>query len=347
MSHVPKRLPLIAAAAIVAVALLTPGHAVAAKTLPGAVVGSGPAPLYDPNTGSSFRAASAAQADAVVAAYWTPERLASAKPVQLDEAAIKAAAAKAEVALSKPAKPLYGDAPAAPSIQTGDVGINVNFTHAAGKVFFRNPSDGGNYVCSGGTLNTPKQRIVITAGHCVHGGSGQTWMQNWVFYPGYQNGEGAAGRFAAYTFWTTQGWTNNSNFSYDTAFVPTHLNQYGQKVVARVGGNGIIYDPGRPFVTSIGYPTHVGNGGQLQTFCQGTLSRRNVFNSDQQLNCNLRRGASGSVWLKDYDTSFARLGWAVANYSYFFSNEDPSPAFGPYWDTWTKNVRDAAENSSP
>ncbi len=347
MFHVPKRLPLIAAAAI-ALALVTPGQALAAAPSPSAVIGSGPAPLYDAGTGASFRATNAAQADAVIAAYWTPERLASAKavelPAKLAESAVKASAA---VVPDRPARPQYGDAPAAPSIKTDDIGVTVNFSNAAGKVFFRNPSDGLNYVCSGGTLNTPKQRIVITAGHCVHGGSGQTWMQNWVFMPGYSNGEGAAGRFSAFTFWTTNGWVNDSDFGYDTAFVPTNLNQFGQKVVARVGGNGIIYDPGRPFVTSLGYPVHVGNGGQLQTFCQGTLSRRNLFNGDQKLNCNLRGGASGSPWLKDYDTSFAGLGWAVANYSYYFSNENPSPAFGPYWDTWTRGVRDAAETSSP
>lgn len=342
-----KRLPVLAAAAV-ALALLVPGQAVAAAAPPDKVISSGKVAVFDARTGTERIAANAADADAVIAAYWTPQRLASAREVALPT--VKEAAVRSQVQ-RRPEKPIIGDSPTAPTIrgpEADDVSVAVNFTHAAGKIFFRDPSDGKNYVCSGGTVSTPKQRMVITAGHCVHGGKGKQWMQNWVFYPGYQSGEGAAGRFSAYTFWTTNGWVNNSNFSYDTAFVPTNLNQYGQKIVARVGGNGIIYNPGRPYVTSIGYPVHVGNGGQLQTFCQGGLSRRNLFNGDQKLNCNLRGGASGSLWLKDYDTAaFPRLGWAVANYSYYFSNENPSPAFGPYWDTWTKNLRDAAENSSP
>src|SRR3712207_8520122 len=52
---------------------------------------------------------------------------------------------------------------------------------------------GLDYVCSAGAVNSGKRRLVLTAGHCVHGGRGGQWMQNWVFYPGYQNGEGPAG----------------------------------------------------------------------------------------------------------------------------------------------------------
>ncbi len=354
MSHLTKRLPVLTVAVAVA-ALLVPGHATAAppsaaatSTSPGAVTGAA-APLFDPGTGRRFTAVDTARADAVIAAYWTPQRRAAALPVT-PSARPGTSAVSDQSAQERTAKPILGDAPAAPTIagpKGKELASAVNFTQAAGKVFFHDPSDGLDYVCSGGTLNTPKQRIVITAGHCVHGGKGKMWMENWAFYPGYQNGEGAAGHFAAYTFWTTQGWVNDSNFGYDTAFVPTNVNQYGQKLIARVGGNGIIYNPGRPYVTSIGYPTHVGNGGEQQTYCQGQLSRRDLFNGDQKLNCNLRRGASGSAWLKDYDTSYPGLGWAVANYSYFFGDQNPSPAFGPYWDTWTKNLRDTAENSSP
>jgi hypothetical protein len=337
-----KRLPLLAVAAV-AVALVIPNYAIAATTPGGAAVGSSGVQLFDPRSGGQVTATSAAQADEILTAYWTPQRLASAQPVTLPKNA-----GQPQQEMRQFATKVYGDAPAAPTIRKNDdAGIAVNFTHAAGKVFFFNPSDGKNYVCSGGTLNTPKLRLVITAGHCVHGGSGKTWMQNWVFMPGYSSGEGPAGRFSAWQFWTTNGWINDSNFGYDTAFVITNTNQFGEKVVARVGGNGIIYNPGRPFVTSLGYPVHVGNGGELQTFCQGGLSRRNIFNGDQKLNCNLRGGASGSAWLQDYDTSFPRLGWAVANYSYYFSDENPSAAFGPYWDSWTRGVRDAAENASP
>jgi hypothetical protein len=71
-------------------------------------------------------------------------------------------------------------------------------------------------------------------------------------HPGYQFGQGAPGAFPAYQLWAKNGWINNSDTHYDYAFTITQNNAAGQRVVERVGGNGLTVNPGRPFVTFIG-----------------------------------------------------------------------------------------------
>jgi hypothetical protein len=96
-------------------------------------------------------------------------------------------------------------------------------------------------------------------------------------------------------------------------------------------------------VTAIGYPSNF-LGGETQSYCQVTLKRRSIFNSDQELNCNRLAGASGEPWLKDYNNS-NQLGYIVSNNSYR-THEGP-PVYGPYYDSATQALYRAAENASP
>jgi hypothetical protein len=323
---------------VAAAALVAPTSASAQPAAETGSASSGLVPVFDAGSGRSEMLTPAAAAP-VITNYWTPDRLAAAKPMPM------------------PAPRFSSHAPAQPSGPQRDVatpvtaaigGVHpaVNFTNAEGRVFFHNPADGFDYACSAGTINTGRRRLVLTAGHCVHGGSGGQWMQNWVFYPGYQFGGGAPGAFPAYQLWAKNGWINNSDTHYDYAFAITQNNAAGQRVVDRVGGNGLTINPGRPFVTFIGYPDNV-SGGEQQAFCQGQLSRRSIFNSDQQLNCNIGEGSSGGPWLRDYDTSFPGLGWAVSNTSYGINPDPQGPVFGPYYDDDTNSLLQAAENASP
>jgi hypothetical protein len=285
------------------------------------------------------RVVPAAQAAEIVAAYWTPERRARAIPVVAKTAAVapKRRAAEAEAAPKRIADPVSAKG------RSGTAAEVVNFTNAVGKVFYRDPVDGRDYQCSGSTVNSGKRRLVFTAGHCVHGGPGRQWMTNWAFQPGYQRGTGTPGVFPYYQLWAQSGWFASGDRHYDYGIGITWNNAAGSRVVDAVGGNGLIVNPGRPFVTAIGYPSNF-LGGETQSYCQVTLRRRSLFNSDQELNCWRGPGASGEPWLKDYNNANG-LGWIVSDNSYRI--RDAAPVYGPYFDGDTLALYNAAENASP
>lgn len=309
-------------------------------TASAADVSSSLVPVSDPNGATALVAPDLASG--IITTYWTPARRAAAVPAPTP-ASSPSVRTPAAAARESAGTPTVVAAPAAP--ESSGVRPLVSFTNAEGKVFFHNPADGRDYSCSGGTVNSGKRRLVLTAGHCVHGGSGQQWMTNWVFYPGYQSGAGSAGAFPAYQLWAKNGWINNSDNHYDYSFVITQTGPAGYRIVDTVGGNGLIVNPGRPYVTAIAYPGNF-NSGEVQAYCQGTLSRRSLINSDQQLNCDLRFGASGGPWLQDYSDS-STLGYAVSNQSYSLNSDGSGPEYGPYYDDDTTSLYNAAENASP
>jgi len=75
-----------------------------------------------------------------------------------------------------------------------------------GKIFFKNQS-GASFVCSGSVI---KKRLIATAGHCVHSGSGGAsgYYRDIVFVPAYSsNGTQAPyGTWAASSFKATPSW---------------------------------------------------------------------------------------------------------------------------------------------
>lgn len=292
------------------------------------------------------RAVPAAEAASLITQYWTPARRAAAirltgptvPPAAVAATGNTPAQADARAVPSRVASPV---APARGAVSAA----TVNFANAEGKVYFVDPRDGLGYQCSGGTVNSGKRRLVWTAGHCVHGGPGGQWMTNWVFEPGYQQGAGWPGVFPYYQLWAQSGWFNNGDRHYDYGVGITWNNASGQRVVDTVGGNGLIINPGRPFVTAIGYPSNF-LGGEIQSYCQVTLSRRSLFNSDQTLNCNRGAGASGEPWLQNYNNA-NQLGDIVSDNSYSLNSDHSAPEYGPYYDSDTAALYNAAENASP
>ncbi|NES25303.1 MAG: hypothetical protein F6K41_42015, partial [Symploca sp. SIO3E6] len=160
-----------------------------------------------------------------VATYWTPEKMANAQSLDPPQAALAPLASSTTepplpsvsgegkppiVNLTPNANPLF--TPLTPSnseVVPNNVGsIGAYFTSSrivpltadwsypyrtVGKLFF---SDNGvNFVCSASVL---RPRIILTAGHCVHRGSGGSsgFYSNFMFVPSYRDG------VAPYRQWT-------------------------------------------------------------------------------------------------------------------------------------------------
>jgi V8-like Glu-specific endopeptidase len=177
-----------------------------------------------------------------------------------------------------------------------------------GKVFFR--LRGGNYVCSATVVNSPNRSLVWTAGHCVAGE--RRWSKKVMFCPAYFDGACPYGEWVAKTLFTTGGWFDKGNFSYDLgAAVMYKLG--GQKIVNALGGQGIAWNQSRQqYWTAIGYPAAPPFDGMRLYACEDVtkfaLNPPRPGPNQIAIDCSMTGGSSGGGWLIDIapDTG---LGW--------------------------------------
>ena len=211
--------------------------------------------------------------------------------------------------------------------------VDVASSHAVGKVFFTDPTDGEDYVCSGGALNSVTKRLVITAGHCVHGGEDGEPMDNWIFVPHYDDGASPHGTFAARTYRTFEAWREDSSDEHDVAMVTTSTNEFGDLLVNEVGGHGLSVNFSKKlFLTALAYPASGIFDGESQFFCTGTT--KTVIDGRIRLDCGFTGGASGGPWMRNYSDS-TRLGSVNGVFSTLASSGWNR---SPYFDTKIKTM---------
>ena len=202
--------------------------------------------------------------------YWTSERMANATPI---ESAEQIADAQAQAAAGDSIKPMDEGKAAPEQVVAKPMAPTANASAtkaetADGRVTNYSQTNGKDYVCSGSSVTSSSKRLVITAGHCVHGGGKNgKWHQNWVFVPGYDRGKAPKGKFQAaslraYKDWIDKGGNNSAvGFNSDVAFVTTHDGTSGGKVNEKVGGHGIIAGGSWTFGVDIfGYPANLDRG---------------------------------------------------------------------------------------
>ncbi|MFJ3391601.1 trypsin-like serine peptidase [Leifsonia aquatica] len=280
--------------------------------------------------------------------YWTPERIAGAVPVETPELAATEvsprtlAAEEPETSISEAALPTESSAGvrAAPPV--------TNFSKTNGKVFFRDASDGKTYMCSGAALNSGSLRLVATAGHCVHGGPGKTWHQNWVFIPGYHKGSRPYGTFTASRLRTFSDWINHGQtglgFNSDVAFVTTYTSTSGSKLVNAVGGHRLTYGGNYDFdASNFGYPGNL-DSGEVMWACWGTTGSRlnSLYRFHSMSGCNFGGGASGGPWLANYSNA-TDLG-SIRTINSFGPASNTSYIAGPYLDSRIVGLYNDANN---
>ncbi|MEU4679095.1 hypothetical protein [Micromonospora sp. NPDC023737] len=279
--------------------------------------------------------------DPAVLAYWTQERMKAAKPLDAPgdaawiENTARAVASKTPAVATKPMPATIAKkVPNYPPPVT-------NFSITNGKLFIGGYESGS--WCSASAINTPSTRVLITAGHCVHGGQGGTWLTNLVFVPGYNafNADhDPVGRFQAYSLRTFNEWMNNSNFNRDVGWVTTFSGgDWGATVVDTVGGHGLAYNGGTEFDVSIfGYPSNH-DGGNTMWACWGVATDSSIWDDRSQIGCNFGPGSSGGPWIWDYDNG-SGLGWVRSVMS---TVDDSGVNRGPYFDTAVLDGTNAAD----
>jgi hypothetical protein len=265
--------------------------------------------------------ASAAQPEAArVLRYWTPARMASARPLEL--------------VLDKQGEPNLRFGRPAPAASASFLTIGTpeappySFN---GRIFIRVGNIRG--YCSGTAIDSPTRQLVLTAGHCVNAGAayrGNLWFRDLLFVPAYTAGKAPFGAFPARRnkVFAAPQWTNRNNSDFDVGAFLTHPNNRGINVADAVGGGATIaLDlPRRQRFASFGYPGNVKRmqGCNSPYVGDDRLSFSLPGPPTMAIRCHWAPGASGGGWLIADGTQINGL-------NAYLHIDDPGRTYGPYF----------------
>jgi hypothetical protein len=256
--------------------------------------------------------------------YWTPQRMASARPLEL----VLDGEGEPSLRFGRPAPRAGASFLAVPTPEVPPYSFN-------GRIFIR-VGDKRGY-CSGTAIDSPSRQLVLTAGHCVNAGSeyrGNLWYRKALFVPAYTAGEAPFGAFPAKPgrVFSAPQWTNGSNSDFDVGAFLTYPNNRGIDLADAVGGGATIaLDlPRAQRFASFGYP---GNVARMQA-CNSPYAGDDRFSfplpgpPTMSIDCHWAPGASGGGWLIEDGTRINGL-------NAYLHVDDPSRTYSPYFSSET------------
>ncbi|PNG98004.1 trypsin-like serine peptidase [Streptomyces malaysiensis] len=301
----------------------------------GTTAHAAPAPSPSPFVRGAAGTSVSTEEQRAAVRFWTTERLRAAQDVTTLPAArtakvVGAAPTTGErVAvppLPGPAAPASGPSTRATSPTAWTGGGLISTT--AGKVFFQNAS-GGTFACSATVANSDNRSVVLTAGHCTVDAATGTGYRNWVFIPGYNNGNRPYGTFSARgLFWDSQYVSTRGNANWDYAFaVMNTLN--GRTLADTVGAQGIAFNSqtGR-HVHSFGYGGSAAEGnGERLNHCEGNefADAGRPGSTMWGIDCVQTGGSSGGGFLADFSGGG---GYLIGNISVSAGANEYHPTLG-------------------
>jgi hypothetical protein len=246
-----------------------------------------------------------------ILAYWTPQRLADAKPrdfVRTPGGGFQ----KAPHQNAKPPRPGGGTTVTGASWTKGGA-----IQTRSGKVVFT--MDSGDYICTGSIVADAGSNgvsIVMSAGHCAYDAADGGFARNWMFIPDFDGAPTYTCGNTLYGCWTARALVVDSGFSgsggfntqatrhdWSFAVVPTG-GKNGQLLESQFGSFSISTSTASGQVYSFGYPAAGKYHGSDLTYCAGP-----VFNDPYNANvtlgmaCDMTGGSSGGPWLTSFNES--------------------------------------------
>ena len=307
---------------------------------------------------ASARSSARAEHDRIVA-YWTPARMAAAKPRDLLPVGMQA---------SPHAKPGGGGG----KPQTGVTGASWTkggpVLDLTGKVFFH--MGGGDWQCSGSVVNDGGRAnfsLVLTAGHCSIDETTGEFASNWMFMPNWDRQPATfstACSASYYGCWTAVGIYVHYGFANAGAFndqAVTH--DWGFAVVGAGGHNNTQLDALGSYpiqflgtvssndrLEAFGYPAAGKYHGDDLTWCAGKVfvdvssSNGSANNATWGMGCDMTGGSSGGTWLKGLNESNGTGGTLSSLNSYGYSGI--RNMYGPKFNGNTQATYNAAAAAS-
>ncbi|WP_215452864.1 peptidase [Streptomyces sp. ATCC 21386] len=296
-------------------------------------------------TGVFASPAGAATATADPASFWTAERMRQATPLDLptvDRTQVKAPSlAKGKEKTVAPTLPGALNEVGVRAFPNGGGAWSGGgaVVSTAGRVFFT--YQGRTASCSGNAVTSTNKSTVITAGHCVK--LEGAWHTNWVFVPGYHDGQAPYGRWSATKTLATPQWTASEDINYDIgAAVVAPLD--GKLLTDVVGGQGLAFNTGyNRAMYAFGFPAASPYDGEKFIYCSGTTNRDFLLSNDHGMNCNMTGGSSGGPWFTQFNEATGTgLLSSVNSFKYNFL---PNRMYGPYFGTDAQNLYQTAQSS--
>lgn len=174
---------------------------------------------------------------------------------------------------------------------------------AVGKLFFTIPGQ-GDFVCSAAVL---RPRVLLTAGHCVHRGSGGTagYYTNWKFIPAFRDGAAPLQTWNAVYALTTPTWASGGGTvpnAADYAMLELADKTIGgavQKIGAVTGYFGyqtLSLIPNHAHL--LGYPCNLDSCQKMHQVA--AQSARSVSPNNAEYGSDMRGGSSGGPWVQNF-----------------------------------------------
>lgn len=275
--------------------------------------------------------------------FWTAERMRNAAPLDLVEAGrgeADAAVPRGEKQTVAPT--LAGAGPVGPQAFPEGGGPwtgGGDVVSTAGRVFFTYGDRQAS--CSGNAVTGANRSTVLTAGHCVK--LEGNWHTDWIFVPGYHDGQAPYGKWTAAETMATPQWSASEDINYDVgAAVVNPLD--GRLLTDVVGGQGLAFNTGyNRDMYAFGFPAAAPYDGEKFIHCSGTTFRDFLLSSDHGMACDMTGGSSGGPWFTEFDEgSGTGLQSSVNSFKYNFM---PDHMFGPYFGDDAKNLYNEAQSS--
>lgn len=236
--------------------------------------------------------------------YWTPERMKSAKSIDLlsiDKIDDLEIVNHSPTTTNNKSTPRQINIPGvSPKSLTASPSV-------IGKLFVRLGTS--DYSCSASVIVSTNGDTLFTAGQCVWNSASQTWASDVIFVPGYSDGASPYGIWVWRTVAAMNGWTLFKDYNYDVAIVllaPSTTEQHVQDLTGSLGMT--VNAPKQAQTVAYGYSSNVEQGKRLAS-CSGLATPATIPQvPDYQgmgLPCSLSAGSAGGPWTQDgsYQTS--------------------------------------------
>jgi V8-like Glu-specific endopeptidase len=177
-------------------------------------------------------------------------------------------------------------------------GVGVYPFRAAGKLFFTDGAD--TFLCSASVISF---RVVVTAGHCVHAGSGGDagYFENFMFVPAYVVGIAPFGVWAGTFVRTTDTWATGEGAVPNAAdYAMMEMQDLGGSRIGDVTGflgwQTLSLNPNH--VSMLGYPVGF-DGGHLMHRVDAN-SFRDAAPNAVEYGSDMTGGSSGGPWVQNF-----------------------------------------------